>query len=300
MIDKIKKIDFLKKVVSVEEIHKGLSNAKLYKVIKDGKEYLLKVYSDNNYTRINTTSNYINANQPIPLVHDYGKTEDFSFFVIMDYISSGTLEENYDLLNVKEIYDLSLNIGKAQNQLNKKFNYNSPNYYEEFKTQELEKYNITTSLINKYKNKLSIYDKMDFDKIKRLFAEYIEYFKEDRCYYMHMDLKADNLMYDKSKLLMIDYENSQLMYCPIALRCELHHIMKHDKYKDKSLAFIKGIMEGMNEKELKDRNLDKKFKFAYLKSAFVYIVAFYLKNEEFFKANQQLEDINNVLKDQNK
>lgn len=42
MIDKIKKIDFLKKVVSVEEIHKGLSNAKLYKVIKDGKEYLLK------------------------------------------------------------------------------------------------------------------------------------------------------------------------------------------------------------------------------------------------------------------
>ena len=121
----------------------------------------------------------------------------------------------------------------------------------------------------------------------------IESFKDDIPLYMHWDLKADNVMIS-DELLMIDYENGFLLYLPIALRCEIYHIMNNDEKAPKSKAFIKGIISGINEKLLQDKDLNKKLAYAYLKSAFVYIVGYLLNNNRIEEAKEQLNKINDV------
>ncbi len=292
MIDIIRKeISFASDAEKIEVLNKGLSVAKLFVIYKDNKKFILKIYMDNSIDRIEITKRYIEVKQPIPHIHDYGKTETFTFYVIMDYIENGTLEDNYNSLNCEEINKLSIQLGKYQSELDKRFNNGESDFFDKFKESELKKLDNTIELINKNKDKLPIIDKFDIKRIEVDFKELIEYFNNDKCFYMHMDLKADNLMYDDGNLLMIDYENSQLTYLPTALRCEIHHIVKEDKYKEKSIAFIKGIIEGIDKEQIQDKNLNKKLAFAYLKSAFVYIVGFYLKNGEYEKANKQLEDI---------
>lgn len=291
MIETIKReIEFVKSADKIEILNKGLSVAKLYIIHKENNKFVLKVYMDDTIDRIEITRRYIETKQPIPNIYDYGKTETFTFYVIMDYIENGTLEENYNRFNCEDINKLSIELGKYQYELNKKFNNSKLDFFDKFKVSEIKKLDNTIELINNNKDKLAIIDKFDTKRIEREFKELIEYFNNDKCFYMHMDLKADNLMYKDENLLMIDYENSQLMYLPTALRCEIHHIVKEDKYKEKSIAFIKGIIEGIDKEQLQDENLNKKLTFAYLKSAFVYIVSFYLKNEEYEKANKQLED----------
>lgn len=292
MIETIKReIEFVKSADKIEILNKGLSVAKLYIIHKENNKFVLKVYMDDTIDRIEITGRYIETKQPIPNIYDYGKTETFTFYVIMDYIENGTLEENYNRFNCEDINKLSIELGKYQYELNKKFNNSKLDFFDKFKVSEIKKLDNTIELINNNKDKLAIIDKFDTKRIEREFKELIEYFNNDKCFYMHMDLKADNLMYKDENLLMIDYENSQLMYLPTALRCEIHHIVKEDKYKEKSIAFIKGIIEGIDKEQLQDENLNKKLTFAYLKSAFVYIVSFYLKNEEYEKANKQLEEI---------
>lgn len=85
----------------------------------------------------------------------------------------------------------------------------------------------------------------------------IDSFKDNSYFYMHMDLKADNIMID-NEFLMIDYENSCLIYLPIALRCEIYHIMNNDEKAEKSKEFIKGVISGINQAQLKDKNINKK------------------------------------------
>lgn len=292
MIEIIRKeISFARDAEKIENLNKGLSVAKLYIIHKENKKFVLKVYMDETIDRIGITRKYIETKQPIPNIYDYGKTETFTFYVIMDYIENGTLEDNYDSLNCEEINRLSIELGKYQYELNKKFNNSTSDFFDKFKVSEIKKLDNTIELINNNKDKLPVIDKFDIKRIEADFKELIEYFNNDKCFYMHMDLKADNLMYDDGNLLMIDYENSQLMYLPTALRCEIHHIVKEDKYKEKSIAFIKGIIEGIDKEQLQDKNLYKKLTFAYLKSAFVYIVSFYLKNKQYEKVNKQLEDI---------
>lgn len=292
MIETIKReIEFVKSADKIEILNKGLSVAKLYIIHKENNKFVLKVYMDDTIDRIEITRRYIETKQPIPNIYDYGKTETFTFYVIMDYIENGTLEENYNRLNCEDINKLSIELGKYQYELNKKFNNSKLDFFDKFKVSEIKKLDNTIELINNNKDKLAIIDKFYTKRIEREFKELIEYFNNDKCFYMHMDLKADNLMYKDENLLMIDYENSQLMYLPTALRCEIHHIIKEDKYKEKSIAFIKGIIEGIDKEQLQDKNLNKKLVFAYLKSAFVYIVGFYLKNKEYEKANKQLEEI---------
>lgn len=292
MIETIKReIEFVKSADKIEILNKGLSVAKLYIIHKENNKFVLKVYMDDTIDRIEITRRYIETKQPIPNIYDYGKTETFTFYVIMDYIENGTLEENYNRFNCEDINKLSIELGKYQYELNKKFNNSKLDFFDKFKVSEIKKLDNTIELINNNKDKLAIIDKFDTKRIEREFKELIEYFNNDKCFYMHMDLKADNLMYKDENLLMIDYENSQLMYLPTALRCEIHHIVKEDKYKEKSIAFIKGIIEGIDKEQLQDENLNKKLAFAYLKSAFVYIIGFYLKNGEYEKANKQLEEI---------
>lgn len=291
MIDFLKKeIKFLDKCSKIELINKGLSYAKVFKLYQNNKEYILKVYKDNNLDRKSVTDKYIETKQPIPKVLEYGKTENFGYYIIMDYMRNGTLEEVYDSFGEEDIFNKAKRIGERQKILIEKYTNINENFFIDFKESELKKYNETVELIEEYKEVLP---SIDIAKIKNDMERLIESFKEDVPLYMHWDLKADNIMVS-DEFLMIDYENSALLYLPIALRCEIYHIMNNDKKANKSKQFIKGIISGIDEKQLNDKTLNKKLAYAYLKSAFVYIVGYLLKNNRIEEANEQISKINKV------
>lgn len=181
-------------------------------------------------------------------------------------------------------------MGDKQKILIEKYTNINDNFFTEFKETELKKYNKTVELIEKYKQVLP---SIDVIKIKNDMERLIEYFKDDVALYMHWDLKADNIMVS-DEFLMIDYENSALLYLPIALRCEIYHIMNNDEKANKSKQFIKGLISGIDKKQLEDENLNKKLAYAYLKSAFVYIVEYLLANNRIEEAKEQINKINNV------
>lgn len=291
MIESLKKeIRFLNRCSKIELINKGLSYAKVFKLYQNDKKYILKVYADSNVDRKGVTDKYIETNQPIPNVLEYGKTENFGYYIIMEYMGNGTLEEVYDTLLEEEIFNKARTLGDKQKILIEKYTNINDNFYTEFKQTELKKYNHTVELIEKYKNLLPDIDTV---KIKNDIERLIEYFKDDAPLYMHWDLKADNVMLS-DEFLMIDYENSALIYLPIALRCEIYHIMNNDEKANKSKQFIKGIISGIDKKQLEDKNLDKKLAYAYLKSSFVYIVDYLLTNNRIEEAKEQIDKINKV------
>lgn len=291
MIDFLKKeIRFLNRCSKIELINKGLSYAKVFKLYQNDKKYILKIYADSNVDRKGVTDKYIETNQPIPNVLEYGKTENFGYYIIMEYMGNGTLEEVYDTLLEEEIFNKARTLGDKQKILIEKYTNINDNFYTEFKQTELKKYNHTVELIEKYKNLLPDIDTV---KIKNDIERLIEYFKDDAPLYMHWDLKADNVMLS-DEFLMIDYENSALIYLPIALRCEIYHIMNNDEKANKSKQFIEGIISGIDKKQLEDKNLDKKLAYAYLKSSFVYIVDYLLTNNRIEEAKEQIDKINKV------
>lgn len=291
MIESLKKeIEFLDKCSKIELINKGLSYAKVFKLYQDNKKYILKVYKDNNLDRKSVTDKYIETKQPIPNVLEYGKTENFGYYIIMEYISDGTLEEAYESLLEEDIFNKARILGDKQKILIEKYTNINDNFFTEFKQTELKKYNQTVELIEKYKNVLP---DIDVVKIRNDMERLIEYLKDDVPIYMHWDLKADNIMIS-NEFLMIDYENSALIYLPIALRCEIYHIMNNDEKANKSKQFIKGIISGIDKKQLEDKNLDKKLAYAYLKSSFVYIVDYLLTNNRIEEAKEQIDKINKV------
>lgn len=292
MIDSLKKeIKFLDKCSKVELINKGLSYAKVFKLYQDDKKYILKVYKDNNLERKSVTDKYIETNQPIPNVLEYGQTENLGYYIIMDYMDNGTLEEVYDNLIEDDIFNKARKLGEKQKILIEKYTGDiNDDFFTEFKKVECKKYNQTVELIEKYKK---ILPNIDVEKIKNDMERLIEYFKEDIPLYMHWDLKADNIMVS-DEFLMIDYENSALIYLPIALRCEIYHIMNNDEKANKSKQFIKGIIYGIYKKQLDDKNLNKKLAYAYLKSSFVYIVGYLLANNRIEEAKEQINKINDV------
>lgn len=291
MVDSLKKeIKFLDKCSKIELINKGLSYAKVFKLYQDSKEYILKVYKDNNVDRKGVTDRYIETKQPIPNVLEYGKTENLGYYIIMDYMGNGTLEEVYESLLEDDIFNKARRLGERQKTLIEKYTNNKDNFFTDFKNAELKKYNQTVELIEKHKEVLPDIDVL---KIKSDMERLIEYFKDDTPLYMHWDLKADNVMVS-NEFLMIDYENSALLYLPIALRCEIYHIMNSDEKANKSKRFIKGVISGIDKKQLEDEDLNKKLAYAYLKSAFVYIVGYLLTNNVIEEAKEQINKINTV------
>ncbi len=70
--------------------------------------------------------------------------------------------------------------------------------------------------------------------------------------------------------------------------------MNNDEKANKSKQFIKGIITGIDKKQLDDKNLNKKLAYAYLKSSFVYIVGYLLTNNRIEEAKEQINKINNV------
>lgn len=293
MIEPLKKeIKFLDKCSKIELINKGLSYAKVFKLYQDDKKYILKVYADNNVDRKGVTDKYIETKQPIPNVLEYGKTENLGYYIIMDYMGDGTLEEVYDSFLEDDIFNKAKRLGERQKILIEKYTNINENFFIDFKKTELKKYNQTVELIKKYKE---ILPNIDVIKIKNDMERLIEYFKDDVPLYMHWDLKADNVMVS-DEFLMIDYENSALIYLPIALRCEIYHIMNHDEKSNKSKQFIKGVISGIDKKQLEDKNLNKKLAYAYLKSSFVYIVGYLLANSRIEEAKEQINKINDVYR----
>ena len=291
MIESLKReIEFLDKCSKIELINKGLSYAKVFKLYQDDKKYILKVYKDNNVDRKGVTDKYIETNQPIPKILEYGKTESLGYYIIMDYMGNGTLEEVYNTLLEEDIFNKARTLGDKQKILIENYTNINDNFFTEFKQTELKKYNQTVDLIEKYKEVLPDIDTV---KIKNDIERLIEYFKDDAPLYMHWDLKADNVMVS-DEFLMIDYENSALIYLPIALRCEIYHIMNNDEKANKSKQFIKGIISGIDKKQLEDKNLNKKLAYAYLKSSFVYIVGYLLTNNRIEEAKEQIDKINKV------
>lgn len=291
MIESLKReIEFLDKCSKIELINKGLSYAKVFKLYQDDKKYILKVYKDNNVDRKGVTDKYIETNQPIPKVLEYGKTESLGYYIIMDYMGNGTLEEVYNTLLEEDIFNKARTLGNKQKILIENYTNINDNFFTEFKQTELKKYNQTLKLIEKYKEVLPDIDTV---KIKNDIERLIEYFKDDIPLYMHWDLKADNVMVS-DEFLMIDYENSALIYLPIALRCEIYHIMNNDEKANKSKQFIKGIISGIDKKQLEDKNLNKKLAYAYLKSSFIYIVGYLLTNNRIEEAKEQIDKINKV------
>lgn len=94
MINTLKKeIKFLNECPKIELINKGLSYASVYKLYKDEQIFILKVYKDSNVYRESIVEKYLDTNQPIPTVIEYGKTKSYGFYIIMQYINNGTLEE---------------------------------------------------------------------------------------------------------------------------------------------------------------------------------------------------------------
>ena len=251
---------------------------------------MLKIYKDNSLDRKSVTDKYIETNQPIPNILEYGQTENLGYYIIMDYMDNGTLEEVYDNLIQEDIFNKAGKLGKKQKILIEKYTNINDNFFTEFKKAELKKYNQTVELIEKYKK---ILPNIDVEKIKNDTERLIEYFKDDIPLYMHWDLKADNIMVS-DEFLMIDYENSALIYLPIALRCEIYHIMNNDEKANKSKQFIEGIITGIDKKQLDDKNLNKKLAYAYLKSSFVYIVGYLLANNRIEEAKEQINKINDV------
>lgn len=291
MIESLKKeIGFLDKCSKIELINKGLSYAKVFKLYQDDKKYILKVYKDNNVDRKGVTDKYIETNQPIPKVLEYGKTESLGYYIIMDYMGNGTLEEVYNTLLEEDVFNKARTLGDNQKILIENYTNINDNFFTEFKQTELKKYNHTVELIEKYKEVLP---NVDTVKIKNDMERLIEYFKNDAPLFMHWDLKGDNIMVS-DEFLMIDYENSALLYLPIALRCEIYHIMNNDEKANKSKQFIKGIISGIDKKQLEDENLNKKLAYAYLKSSFVYIVGYLLTNNRIEEAKEQIDKINKV------
>ena len=291
MIDILKEeIKFLDKCSKIELINKGLSYANVFKLYQDDKEYILKVYKDNNIDRKSITDKYIETNQPIPKVIEYGKTENFGYYVIMEYLANGTLEEGYDNLSEEEVFNKAKILGEKHKILIEKYSPVDHDFFTQFKNTEFQKYNQTVELIEKYKERLP---NIDVVKIENDMERLIKYFKDDKPLYMHWDLKADNIMIS-DELLMIDYEGGSLLYLPIALRCEVYHIINNDAKAKKSKIFIEGIISGIDEKLLEDKNLNKKLAYAYLKSAFVYIVGYLLKNNRIEEAREQIKKINNA------
>lgn len=291
MIDILKKeIDFLKDISKIELVNKGLSYANVYKVYKNNQVFILKVYKDNNVDRVDIVKKYLDTYQPIPHVIEYGKTETFGFYIIMEYISVGTLEENYDRLSENEIFDKAYILGKKHKELIRKYSPSKSHFFENFKKSEFEKYDKTVELIKKYIDELP---EIDFLRIKNDMERLINLFKDDSPLYMHWDLKADNIMVS-DELLMIDYEGGYVLYLPIALRCEIYHIMNEDEYANKSLSLLKGVISGIDEELLNDVNLKKKLAYSYIKSAFVYIIGYLLNNGRIDDARNQIIKINRV------
>lgn len=208
----------------------------------------------------------------------------------MDYIGKGTLEEVYDSFLEEDIFNKARLLGEEQKILIEKYTSNSEHFFENFKKTEFKKYNQTVELIERHKEVLP---DIDVVRIKNDMERLIGYFKDDMPLYMHWDLKADNIMVS-DEFLMIDYENSALIYLPIALRCEVYHIMNDDEKANKSRQFIKGIISGIDKKQLDDMNLNKKLAYAYLKSSFVYIVGYLITNNRIEEAREQMNKINKV------
>lgn len=291
MIGDLKReIPFLSTCSKIELINKGLSYASVYRLEYDDCKYVLKVYKDNNINRESIVKKYLDTNQPIPKILEYGRTKSFGFYIIMEYISSGTLEDNYDNISEDEVFLKAKVLGEKHKLLIDKYSLDSGDFYDKFTKSEFEKYDKTVELIQKYQDVLPLIDVL---KIKKDMERLIICFKEDYPLYMHWDLKADNVLVS-DEFLMIDYEGGEVLYLPIALRCEIYHIMNNDENSLKSKKFLKGIIAGIDESQLLDPNLNKKLAYAYLKSAFVYIVGYLLNNQRIDDAVNQIRKINNV------
>ena len=76
--------------------------------------------------------------------------------------------------------------------------------------------------------------------------------------------------------------------------------MNEDEKSKKCMEFIKGFITGVDADHLEDVNLNKKLEYAYLKSAFVYIIGYLLKNNRIDEARKQIEKINKVYLKTNK
>lgn len=257
-----KRIPFLEKTDQLEKICSGFSGAIIYQIIRNDKQYFLKIMKNrpNATLRIKEIRKaYQECNIDTANLIDCGVMEQEDlYYCIYDWIEGTPLSELIKENKVDYFYAIGKEIGEKLKAFEK---YKKPTQYIEkagslkkriddwFKVidqipqKEMKKY-FTSEQINTIKSKMLVYQK-SFDQ-------------QEQCL-VHTDIKLGNILVKEKQIYLIDiedmcydYEICNLIRWPI-------NVFMNDIRGNCEKAFQKGILEILgkekNEKEIVEQTL---------------------------------------------
>ncbi len=288
LIEKLKnEIEFLSDCEKFSPINGGGSGASLFLVLKQGLPFVVKTINRAVDIKRRNVVNYKILGLKVPNVYECGTTDSFGFYVIMDYIPGGTLKQKAKSVSPQKVYDFAVNIGLEQKTLSEEFStaVDEEVFFDEFQRIEFNDFFETVELLSRNKQQIANFNLLNFKQIEKDFFSLMQEFKTEPIFYMHNDLKLENIMLSGDDYLLIDYENSQPFYLTNSFRGGAGELFVGSSAEKKAMAMlISGVVSAMlGGKE--PQNLNKKLAYCFLKNTFVYELKKALNDENFKEAN---------------
>ena len=248
------KINFLQYGDVLEEVEDGRSIATLYKVIREGKCYFLKIfnsnYSEDKILRIIESINiYKKLEINVADIIDYGYFDNMSnYYIIYTYLEGENIKyisNNYKI-DYEEIRKLGEKVGKNILKL-KNYKYNVKAKFETDDINSLKKETINNfnkflnnkqckSIINKF------YTDYELNDMINTLENTSRYFDNLKPRLIHGDIKRANVMKDKShKLWLVDIEDMKYSYDLLNFR----YTLSWELSDVNGTYFTKGFFDGL-------------------------------------------------------
>lgn len=244
----IKKVGFFNKKAIFLPITDSNSGAMVWKVNDNGRDYLLKVITNGNFSLnnfIEITKMYkVNNVNSINLV-SYGIFQN-ECYIIYDFINGKPLNNLYNIVSANSFLDFGINVGTEYFLINKSCFDKIPvrNYDIAILTDEL-----TSQFLDVYNNKLNylqeIFSLKNIDILVKKMKFLMRTFINEKKVIIHSDMHPKNIILSEDKeLFIIDIDATSYDYFAMNFRYSLMAAFKNDENKNFFKGFIRGFYHG--------------------------------------------------------
>lgn len=276
--DLISKIDFFKECKTIEQNFGGYSSDLRYICEDDNNKYFVKIYNEDNLERIkNIDFIYKKLNIPTAKIVKAEYLNDLSkTIVVYEYIDGKELIDLTKKLNIEEIENIGLQVGKNLSKF-KKIKCDKQkliDLYEKEFNKLIDVLYISKKYFEKNEGKKLYY--IDLDRLHYDFLEYKKYVYRNESTFIHGDINLHNVIVKNGKTYFIDTANGKNSFRSLDFRGNCWFGWDGEN-KINEQAMYRGIYKGIFNGKIPEQ-FNKEL-------AFTIIYEFFLKISDGYKKN---------------
>ena len=245
--EKLKKYlqEILKHNVSLERDTRGHSSALNYIVIGDKEKYYVKIYTGNREKGISMIQD-IYQRLAIPtakVIHKQYKKSIDGTIVIYEYIEGCTLYELTKILEIEQLEQIGIKIGKEIKKF-EKVKIDNKNYIKDF-NEEIKQLTIQAiNIKDRYEKECGKLPAIDLTKLINKFNNLKKYILEDKPIFIHNDINYNNIIIKGDLPYFIDTDGGKIKFRALDFRGICWWGWSGDN-KEKERSIYRGIFDGI-------------------------------------------------------